>query len=124
MITLDDARLAAPASLSPGYAKPLGVRILEGLLYICILSSFFTIVQPAPYEFLALLLGIACLFARVPVDYKVMPLVMMLLLLEIGGMLSLMPVLDYQDGVKFMMISIYLALSGIIMAFVFTDDCV
>ncbi len=123
MITLDDARLDELASATPGRTKPLGVKILEGVLYICILSSFFTIVQPAPYEFLALLLGVTCLFARVPIDYKVMPLIIMLLLLEIGGLMSLMPVLDYQDGVQFMMISIYLALSGMVMAFVFTDDC-
>lgn len=123
MITLDDARLAAPASFSLGNTRSLGVKILEALLYICILLSFFTTVQPAPYEFLAMLLGVACLFARVPIDYKVMPLVIMLLVFEIGGLMSLMQVLDYQDGVKFMMISIYLGLSGMIMAFVFSEDC-
>ncbi len=124
MISLDDARLAAPAASASGRAtRTLGTRILEALLYICILSSFLTIVQPAPYEFLAMLLGIACLIGRVPIDRKVMPLVVMLILFEIGGFMSLAPVLDYQDGVKFMMISTYLGLSGIIFAFVFTEDC-
>ncbi len=123
MITLDDARFAAPASLALGHVKPLGVKILEALLYICILSSFLTIVQPAPYEFLAMLLGVACLWARVPIDCKVMPLVIMLAIFEIGGFMSLMQVLDYQDGVKFMMISGYLGLSGIIFAFIFSEDC-
>jgi len=124
LITLDEARPAAPAAIAHGYArKTVGTKILEVLLYVCILSSFMTIIQPAPYEFLAMLLGVACLIARVPIDYKVMPLVVMLIVFEIGGFMSLAPVLDYQDGVKFMMISTYLGLSGIILAFVFTDDC-
>jgi hypothetical protein len=123
LITLDEARPAAPTSFSLGHTKPLGVKILEALLYICILSSFLTTVQPAPYEFLVLLLGVACLFARVPIDYKVMPLVIMLLVFEIGGFMSLMQVLDFKDGVTFMMISTYLGLSGMIMAVVFSSDC-
>jgi hypothetical protein len=124
VLTLDDARPAPPAAIAYGFErKTAGTRILEVLLYVCILSSFMTIIQPAPYEFLAMLLGVACLIARVPIDYKVMPLVVMLIVFEIGGFMSLMPVLDYADGVKFMMISTYLGLSGIIIAFVFTQDC-
>lgn len=122
MITLDDARPAAPVSAAAA-GRTAGVKILEALLYVCILSSFMTIIQPAPYEFLAMLLGFACLIARVPIDYKVMPLVVMLIVFEIGGFMSLAPVLDYQDGVKFMMISTYLGLSGIILAFIFSEDC-
>jgi hypothetical protein len=123
LITLDDARPAVPASLPLGKAKPLGIKILEALLFICILSSFLTTIQPAPYEFLVTLLAIACLFARLPVDCKVMPLVFMLLVFEIGGFLSLMQVLEFQDGIKFMMISTYLGLSGMILAVVFSSDC-
>ena len=124
MITLDDARPFAATPAIPVSAPRLGTLFLEAMLYICILSSFLTIVQPAPYEFLAMVLGFACLLARVPIDRKVMPLVMLLFLLELGGLMSMIPVMDYQDGVKFMFISIYLAISGVIFAFVFSDDCV
>lgn len=123
MITLDDARPFAAAPALPVAPPRLGTAFLEAVLYICILSSFLTIVQPAPYEFLALVLGFGCLIARVPIDRKVMPLVVLLFLLELGGLMSMIPVMDYQDGVKFMLISIYLAISGVIFAFIFTDDC-
>jgi O-antigen ligase len=124
LITLDDAR---PFAAAPAFAVSpprLGTMFLEAVLYICILSSFLTIVQPAPYEFLALVLGLGCLIARVPIDRKVVPMVVLLFLLELGGLMSLIPVMDYQDGVKFMFISIYLAISGVIFAFVFSGDCV
>lgn len=123
MITLDDARPYSAAPAIPASPPRLGTAFLEAILYICILSSFMTIVQPAPYEFLALVLGFGCLIARVPIDRKVMPLVVLLFLLELGGLMSLIPVMDYQDGVKFMLISIYLAISGVIFAFIYSDDC-
>jgi hypothetical protein len=124
LITLDDVRPLPAGPVTSGYPTRLGTQFLEGLLYICILISFLTIIQPAPYEFLALLLGFACLIAGVPVDRKIMPLVVMLFFLELGGLFSLIPVMDYQDGINFMVISIYLALSSVIFAIVYTDEVV
>ena len=123
MTSLDTAR---PHSVPTGATRgaPWARGVLHGLLYLIILSSFYTSVQPSPYEFLFLPLLLACLFARVPVDIKLMPLILLLLVLEAGGLASLIPVLDDSVSRDFMVISVYLALSAIIFACIFSEDSV
>lgn len=105
-------------------AKPtdIGVRFFEITLYVCIASSFFSFIQPAPYEGIAAILGFACLLARIPIDLKIMPMVIMLTIAEIGGLLSLFPVLGDPDAEKFMFISIYLAITGVIFAAIMSTN--
>ena len=100
----------------------LAVQVLEISLYACILSSFMTIIQPAPYEGLAAIVGFACLVARVRIDVKIMPMVFLLFVLQIGGVASLIPVLGDKDAQTFVIISIYLAISSVIFAAVMTED--
>ena len=122
MITLDDVQPRAAALDAPHAAPRLAVQVLEFLLFVCLLSSFLTTIQPAPYEGLAALVGFACLIARVPIDVKIMPMVFLLFLLQIGGVASLVPVLGDKDAQTFVFISIYLAISGVIFAALMTDD--
>ena len=90
------------------------MRFFEITLYVCIASSFFSFIQPAPYEGIAAILGFACLLARIPIDVKIMPMVVLLTIAQIGGLLSLIPVLGDPDAEKFMFISIYLAVTGMV----------
>ena len=122
MITLDDARPHYALLRASEAAPRLAVQFLEISLYACILSSFLTIIQPAPYEGLAAIVAFACLLARVRIDVKIMPMVFLLFVLQIGGVASLIPVLGDTDAQTFVIISIYLAASGIIFAAVLTED--
>lgn len=129
MITLDEARPAhfampqAPAVPAiPAAPARLAVQVLEITLYACILSSFLTIIQPAPFEGLAALLGFACLIARVRIDVKIMPLIILLFALQVGGVASLVPVIGDKDAEMFVIISIYLAITGVIFAAVMAED--
>lgn len=134
MITLDDARpagFAVPADHGdyrsravtvPDAPPRLAVQVLEISLYACILSSFLTIIQPAPFEGFAAIVGFACLIARVRVDVKIMPMVFLLFILQIGGVASLAPVIGDKDAEMFVIISIYLAITGVIFAIVMTED--
>lgn len=112
----------APAAVSPAAVPALADGFLHACLYLCVLSGFFVIVQPAPYDGLAILLGFACLIARVKIDRAVMPVIVLLTILEIGGLASALPVLDDPDVWNFMGISIYLALTTPIFAAIMTQD--
>ncbi len=46
-------------------ANLLADRFLHVMIYITVVSSFFVFVEPAPYEYLAFVLGGACVLARV-----------------------------------------------------------
>ena len=137
MITLDDARpagFAVPADRGdfgshrskamtvPDAPPRLAVQVLEISLYACILSSFMTIIQPAPYEGLAAIVGFACLSRAIahrrenhadglsavrPADRR---------------RASLIPIIGDKDAETFVIISIYLAISGVIFAAVMTED--
>lgn len=122
MITLDDVRPRLVVPEAPQVAPRLAVQVLELSLYACILSSFMTIIQPAPYEGLAAIVGFACLLARVRIDIKIMPMVFLLFILQVGGVASLIPILGDKDAQTFVIISIYLAASGVIFAVVMTED--
>jgi len=121
LLTLDDARpddrpgpVSVPTSVPAARPADIGVRFFEITLYVCIASSFFSFIQPAPYEGIAAILGFACLLARIPIDVKIMPMVILLTIAEIGGLLSLFPVIGDADAEKFMFISVYLAITGVI----------
>jgi hypothetical protein len=99
-----------------------GDRFLHVSLYLCVLSGFFVVIQPAPYEILVILLGFACLLARTPIDRAIVPIIVLLTILQIAGLASALPVLDDPDVWNFMGISIYLALTTPIFASVVTAD--
>ena len=46
-------------------ANAFADKLLHVVLYITLLSSFFVIIEPAPYEYLVAVLGFACVLARV-----------------------------------------------------------
>ena len=125
MLTLDDARpdfRPRPIQVLAPQSERIGVRFFELTLYVCILSSFFAVIQPAPYEVIAGVLGFACLLARIPIDVKIMPMVVLLTIAEIGGLLSLIPVIGDSDAEKFMFISVYLAVTGMIFGAIMSSN--
>jgi hypothetical protein len=121
----------------------LADRFLHLTLYVCILSSFFVFVQPAPYEYLAVVLALACLLARVTVSRFILPLLMLLLIRDAAGAIGLLRIVDtgymrtsgepaalleqsysYVDSTRFLATSFYLGISGVMFACLFTQDTV
>jgi hypothetical protein len=103
-------------------ASPAADRLLHACLYLCTLSGFFIIIQPAPYEGLAALLGLACVIARVRIDGALVPMILLLTLIQVAGLASGLPVLDDPDVWNFMGISIYLALTAPLYGAIMTQD--
>jgi O-antigen ligase len=103
-------------------ASRLSRKALPGLLFAAILSGFFVYVEPSPYEFLVGLLALAAVCLGLTVDRKLLPLVLLLLLWNIAGLASLLPVLHDGEAIKFLAISFYLAFSAVLFACLFLRD--
>ena len=106
----------------PYEAAQLAGRLLHGILFVTVLSGFLVFIEPSPYEGFVGLLGLACLFLGLTVDRKLIPLIVLLFVWNMGGLVALFPVLYDVDAVKFMAISFYLALSAILFACLFAED--
>ena len=121
-------------------ANALADKLLHVVLYITLLSSFFVTIEPAPYEYLVALLGFACVLARVSLPRLVLPLLVLLFIRDLGGAIGLLKILnsgwmrlqgdptvhletfDYPDSIRFLAISFYLGISGIMIACIVSQD--
>jgi O-antigen ligase len=135
LITLDQAAaIAAPRKRAQAIppAPPvtsrrvpaLAVSFLHGTLFLTILGSFLVFIEPSPYEVLSALLVFTCLLAGVTLDRKMLPLVVLLLLYNLGGAFALIPVIGDEPSRRFILISFYMAFTAIIFAMIFSTDCV
>jgi hypothetical protein len=123
-------------------ANVLADRFLHVVLFITVLSSFLILVEPAPYDYLIVVLGFACVLARVSVPRVVLPLLVLLLICDLGGAMGMLKILlsgwmrlpgepdatlitfDYPDSIRFLAISFYLGLSGVLFACISSQDTV
>jgi len=103
-------------------ATALADKFLHVTLYVTILSSFFVFVEPAPYEYLAIILMVACVVARVRFNRMILPLVALLLVRDASGAMALLQILDYPDASHFLATSFYLSLTAIMFACIFAQD--
>jgi hypothetical protein len=139
--TLNHAQQPGSATVRVGTsANALAERLLHTALYITVLSGAYVIVEPAPYEFLAAVLGFTCVLARVPFNRMILPLLLLLLIRDASGAISLLqiqvsgfmraaedptPILSPfapDDSVRFLAISFYLGLTAIVFACIFAQD--
>ncbi|MFN3658769.1 MAG: O-antigen ligase family protein [Pseudolabrys sp.] len=97
-------------------ATPLAERILLVVLYITVLASSVAIIEPSPHDALMGLLAVACLIARVRFDRMLVVPLMLLLAWNIGGLFSLIPVLDRERTLQYAITSVYLAVAALVFA--------
>jgi hypothetical protein len=114
----------AAAAVSPPQASRVALSLLHGALFLTVLGSFLVFFEPSPYEVLSALLAFTCLLAGVTLDRKLLPLIILLLLYNLGGSFSLIPVIGDEPSRRFILISYYMAFTAIIFAMVFSTDCV
>jgi len=118
----------------------LAGKFLHVVLYITVLSGAYVVVEPAPYEFLAAVLGFACILARVPFNRVIVPLFVLLLIRDAGGVIGLLfiqgsgflrvagdptPILTPfgpDDSARFLAISFYLGMTSVVFAWIFAQD--
>jgi O-antigen ligase len=120
LITLQEAEAHFSSPPQPASRGGLGVRLLHSVLFLTILISFLVFIEPSPYEFISLLLGFTCLLAGLRLDRKLLPLIILLLLYNLGGAFALIPVINDEAAVRFVAVSFYLAITAIIFATIFS----
>lgn len=98
------------------------VKLLHGALFLAILLSPFVFVEPSPYEAAVGLLALTGVVAGVGFDRKLLPLALLLIVLNMGAALALVPLMDNSKAVIYAVTSFYLAATAVAYACLFTQD--
>ena len=104
-------------------------RTLAGLEYWCnwllwllIASGWFVVVEPSPYELIFVLAFVLFLPGGLRVPLVATPLIVFLVLYNIGGALGLLGIIGDKDATWFIIISFYMAVTGLFFCFCITAD--
>ena len=123
---LTAAVAAAPALRASGIGAVPVARALDAaasaLLAVFVVLIGFDLTQPAPYDLLAGPVILLWLARGIRLPRSAFVLVALLLLLCLGVFLSLVPHLDRPDSVLWAVISLYLAITAMFFATVFSED--
>ncbi|MGB6538916.1 MAG: hypothetical protein WBF58_23485 [Xanthobacteraceae bacterium] len=96
-------------------------RVLNLILFVTVLLSSIAFIEPSPHDAMMFLLLTACVAARVTVDRKLVPLLILTVVWMIGGCMSLVQVGDQENTIQYVGTSIYLGIAGIMFASLFCD---
>jgi O-antigen ligase/polysaccharide polymerase Wzy-like membrane protein len=113
---------AAPPARSahvPSYAPRLthSVETLRrALLWMTGLFGAFVFMEPSPYEVAALLAMVAFLATGLTLSAALMPLVVLLILHNVGFAIAVIPVLDQPKTLQWVLVSAYLAATALFFA--------
>lgn len=124
MIRSPEAAAFSAPEVSPR-AVPAATTLLHGALFLAILVSPLVFFEPSPYEAACALLALSCVAAGVRLDRKLVPLVVLLLVFNVGGLLTLaLPREDSSAGEAaiYVVVSFYLAMTTIVFACLFSED--
>lgn len=85
-------------------------------IWLMFATSFFVFVEPAPTDLIFIAALLLHLRSGLTVSATIMPLVFYLLIYNIGGLLSYIPVMFEPKTTNFMMVTAYMSLSGVFIA--------
>lgn len=119
MSALADRTGSIPARRGPLIAH---ASIQRGALWLLGASSGLALIEPSPYEFVFLLVVFAFLLTGIKLSQKLLPLIVLLLLYNLGGVFSLIPWMDEAPSVRFTAVSVYLMITSIVVAAIMAED--
>ncbi|AMJ59554.1 O-antigen ligase family protein [Bosea sp. PAMC 26642] len=96
--------------------------IKRGALWLLTASSGFALIEPSPYEVVFLLAVLVFALTGIRFSQKPLPLLVLLLLYNIGGAFSLIPWMDESASVRFTAVSVYLMITAVFLAAIMDDD--
>jgi O-Antigen ligase len=94
----------------------------NGAVWLLFASGFLVFIEPAPFEVFFALVTLVFIVTGLKISAFMIPLVILLLLYNIGGGFSLINTLDKPQAVWFIVISLYMAVMGIVIACIFSED--
>src|SRR6185312_10656382 len=106
----------------PAAALPFRERLLLVMLYIAIFTSSVAFIEPSPHDFLMGVLALACVIAGVRFERRLAALFLLLLVWNLGGLLSLLNVPNQEKAIQYTATSIYLALAAVMYGCLFADN--
>jgi O-Antigen ligase len=110
-----------PAAATPG--RVIATSAIRNLsVWLLFASGFLVIVEPAPFEIAFAVMAAVFMLTGLRISIMFLPLIALLILYNIGGGMSLMQVADESRAIWFIAISAYMAVMGIFVAAVFSED--
>lgn len=106
-------------------ARLLGIsfeQVRAAAVWLMMASSFVVIIEPAPVDLMFVLVLLMFLTSGLAVSVLVIPMILYLLLYNIGGFISFIEVSNEQKAGMFVMTSAYMAVSAIFFAFYVAHD--
>ena len=86
------------------------------LVWLMFASSFYVVVEPAPSDLLFLVVLASFMGSGLAINAAVVPLVLFLLLYNLGGLFSFLQVIGDQKAMMFIITSAYMAIAAIFFA--------
>lgn len=118
--------MSASDTLEPGPARAIAPPALDALqraaLWLFVFSGWYVVIEPAPYEFLFLVVLALYLPAGLSIHRAASPLILFLILFLLGGFAALVPVLYLPKTAQYFLISFYMAMASIFVCFCITGD--
>lgn len=108
----------APAAPAAGLRE----RLLLVVLYVTVLASSVAFIEPSPHDVLMGLLALVCIVAGVRIDRRIALLFLLLLVWNIGGLLSVMNVPGQEKTIQYAATSVYLAVAAIVFACLVSEN--
>lgn len=111
----------APALRAP---RPLtvGVETLrEGLVALAVLTSFVVMFEPAPYDLLFVLAIVLFSLTGLTLPRTLLPFVTLVALYQLGAVLTLSLVISRPDTLKWTVVGVFLAVTGVFYALLLAD---
>lgn len=96
--------------------------IKRGTLWLLGACSGFALIEPSPYEIAFLLALFVFAVTGIRFSQKLLPMVVLLLAYNIGGIISLIPWMDEPDSVRFTAVSVYLMITSVFFAAIMAED--
>jgi O-Antigen ligase len=116
---------AATASdgIVSAHRRTLSTRGLRNTaVWLLFFSGFLVFIEPAPFEIAFGLVALIFVLTGLKISILFLPMILLLVLYNTGGGLSLMEVVDESRAVWFVVISVYMAVMAIIIAAIFSED--
>ena len=112
----------APAPPMQAHAVALRERILLTVLFVTVLMSSVAFIEPSPHDALMGLLAVACLVAGVRFE-RILALPLLLLLVwNVAGIMSLVNVVGEEKTVQYAATSVYLAVAALLFSCLFAQN--
>lgn len=96
--------------------------IKRSTLWLLVAVSFVALIEPSPYEFVFPITLLVFALTGIRFSQKLLPMAVLLLIYNIGGVIALIPWMDEPASVRFTAVSVYLMLTAIFFAAIMAED--